>query len=143
MARPESINDIADSDRYVRVAQFETEHIMTDPALLKHYTAMLEAVVKIGGYPDKSYSSIDLYILKNQKQLQDQLRSDQYRWDDMQKSYNIVLANADPTEPVPDWKRKGIQQWAKENDMPDPFDVFAANNDDIKKLRAEMGLDDE
>ena len=141
MARPESINDIADSDRYVRVAMFETERIMTDATLLKHYTALLETITKMGGYADKSYSTIDLNVPKNPKQLEDQLKSDQYRWDDMQDSYNKVITCADPTEPVPDWKRKSIQQWAKDNDMPDPFDVFAANNADIMKLRLEMGMD--
>lgn len=139
MSRPETTNDV--TDRFVRVAMFETEQIMTNAILLKHYTALLDAITKMGGHADKSYSSIDLNIPKDEKQLEAQLRNDQYRWDDMQQSYNKVLAGADPTEPVPDWKRKSIQNWAKENDLPDPFDVFVANNEDIQKLRDELGLD--
>lgn len=60
MSRPETTNDV--NDRFVRVAMFETEQIMTTAILLKHYTALLDAITKMGGHADKSYSSIDLNI---------------------------------------------------------------------------------
>lgn len=139
MSRPETTNDV--TDRFVRVAMFETEQIMTNAILLKHYTALLDAITKMGGHADKSYSSIDLNIPKDEKQLEAQLRNDQYRWDDMQKLYNVALKGDTVTDPVPEWRRNGIKEWAKEEGLPDPFDVFAANNEDIQKLRDELGLD--
>ena len=139
MSRPETTNDV--TDRFVRVAMFETEQIMTNAILLKHYTALLDAITKMGGHADKSYSSIDLNIPKDEKQLEAQLRNDQYRWDDMQKLYNVALKGDTVTDPVPEWRRNGIKDWAKEEGLPDPFDVFAANNEDIQKLRDELGLD--
>ena len=139
MSRPETTNDV--TDRFVRVAMFETEQIMTNAILLKHYTALLDAITKMGGHADKSYSSIDLNIPKDEKQLEAQLRNDQYRWDEMQKLYNVALKGDTVTDPVPEWRRNGIKEWAKEEGLPDPFDVFAANNEDIQKLRDELGLD--
>lgn len=139
MSRPETTNDV--TDRFVRVAMFETEQIMTNAILLKHYTALLDAITKMGGHADKSYSSIDLNIPKDEKQLEAQLRNDQYRWDEMQKLYNVALKGDTVTDPVPEWRRNGIKEWAKEEGLPDPFDVFAANNEDIQKLRDELGFD--
>ena len=139
MSRPETTNDV--TDRFVRVAMFETEQIMTNAILLEHYTALLYAITKMGGHADKSYSSIDLNIPKDEKQLEAQLRNDQYRWDEMQKLYNVALKGDTVTDPVPEWRRNGIKEWAKEEGLPDPFDVFAANNEDIQKLRDELGFD--
>lgn len=143
MARPESINEIEEENRFVRLAMFELDRIMTDAALLKHYTALLEVVTKMGGRADKAYSTIDLDIPKNKKQLEDQLRSDQYNWDETQKLYRIALKGDSSDEPIREYQKTTIKEWAKREGLPDPFDVFAANDEDIQKLRKEMGLDND
>jgi hypothetical protein len=142
MARPESIKNIKTQDRFVRIAMFEIDKIISNSALLKHYTALLEAAQKIGGNAEKSYSTVDISIPKDQKQLEEQLKTDQYYWDDKQKLYNRAL-RANPTDPIPEWQRSGLQAWAKDEGLPDPFDVFAANDPDIAAIRAEMGLDND
>lgn len=139
MSRPETTNDV--TDRFVRIASFETDKIIAHPTLLKHYTALLEAMQKIGGKVERSYNAVEMQIPKDEQQLNEQLRGDQYRWDEMQKLYNVALKGDTVTDPVPEWRRNGIKEWAKEEGLPDPFDVFAANNEDIQKLRDELGLD--
>lgn len=143
MARPESIKDIAEEDRFVRIASFETDKIIGNAKFLKHYTAFLEVVQNFHGYAQKSYANVDLYIPKDDAQLADQLRHDQYRWDDNQKIYNLAINRGPDTEDVPEWRRNSLIQWAKDNDLPDPFDVFAANDPELQKIREEMGMEDD
>lgn len=140
MARPESIKDV--QDRFVRVAMFEVDKIIANPTLLKHYTAMLEAAQKLGGYAEKAYSTVDVNIPKDQKQLEDQLRSDQYQWDDMKKFYNLALNRGVNSDDIPEWRQSSIKRWAQEEGLPDPFDVFAANDPELAALRAELGMED-
>lgn len=142
MARPESHKDISDENRFTRVAMFEIDKIVTNANLLKHYTALLEAIHKMGGRSEKGYNSIDLDIPKNSKQLDEQLKSDQYHWDDYEKLYRKALAG-DSVDPIPEWRRSTLKEWAEKEGLPDPFDVFAANNEDIQELRREMGLDND
>lgn len=143
MARPESIKDIKDEDLYVRIAMFEVDKIISSAPLLKHYTALLEAVQKMGGLAEKSYSTVDVKILKDKAQLEDQLRHSQYVWDDNQKYYNLALNRGSNSDEIPEWRHNSIRQWAKDNDLPDPFDVFAANDPELAELREELGFDDE
>lgn len=142
MARPESIKDIQESDRFVRIALFEVEKIMTNATLLKHYTALLEVVQKMGGKAEKAYATIDVNIPKTDKELQTQLEYDQRTWDDRQKDYQLALNRGPSDDDFPEWKVSSIKRWAKDNDLPDPFDVFAANDPDLAALRADLGMDD-
>jgi hypothetical protein len=142
MARPESHKDISDENRFTRVAMFEIDKIISNANLLKHYTGILEAVHKMGGKSEKSYNSIDLDIPKNSKQLDEQLKTDQYHWDDLEKLYRKALAG-DSVDPIPEWRRSTLKEWAQNEGLPDPFDVFAANNEDIQELRREMGLEND
>jgi len=143
MARPENIKDIKNDDRFVRIAMFEVDKIISSASLLKHYTALLEAVQKMGGLAEKAYSTVDVKIPKDQAQLADQLRHDQHVWDDMQKYYNLALNRGINSDDIPEWRHNSIKTWAKENDLPDPFDVFAANDPELAALRADLGMDDE
>lgn len=143
MSRPESIKDVQHDDRFVRIAMFEVDKIISNALLLKHYTALLEAAQKAGGFADKAYSTVDVKIPKNDKELEDQLRHDQYVWDDMQKMYNLAVNRGANTDDIPEWRRSSIKTWAKEEGLPDPFDVFAANDPELNALREELGMDDE
>lgn len=142
MARPESIREIAESDRFVEIGGFETQHFIAIPTLLKQYTAFIEAVLKQGGRVIKSYGShINVFIPKTREQLEEQLRSDQQSWDEHQRLYNKALA-ADEGDPVPEWRRKGVEKWAEKEGLPNPFDVFAANDPELAAIRADLGLND-
>lgn len=141
MSRPESIKNIKEDDRFVRIAMFEIDKIVASAPLLKHYTALLEAVQKVGGRADKSYNTVNIEIPKTPKELEYQLDLDQRSWDELQKFYNLAL-NRGPTDTdIPEWRRSSIKSWAKEEGLPDPFDVFAANNQDIQQIREDMGLE--
>lgn len=141
MARPENIKDIKDEDRFVRIATFEVEKIMCNAVLLKHYTALLEAVQKMGGKAEKSYSTIDVSAPKDDRELLQQLEYDQRTWDSRLAEYNLAVTRGPSDEDFPDWKRNTIIRWAKENDMPDPFDVFAANDPELAAIRADLEMD--
>lgn len=143
MARPESIKDLQESDRFVRIALFEVDKIMTNATLLKHYTALLEAAQKMGGRAEKSYSTIDLNIPKNEKELKTQLEYDQRNWDDREKEYQLALNRGPSDSDFPEWKVSSVKRWAKDEGLPDPFDVFAANDPELSALRAELGMSDE
>jgi hypothetical protein len=142
MARPESHKDISEDNRFTRIAMFEIDKMITHPLLLKHYTALLEAVHKMGGTSEKSYNSVDLDIPKNSKQLDEQLKTDQYHWDDLEKLYRKALAG-DNVDPIPEWRRSTLSEWAANEGLPNPFDPFVANNEDIQAIRKEMGLDND
>lgn len=141
MARPENIKDIKHDDRFVRIAMFEVDKIISNAPLLKHYTALLEAVQKIGGFADKAYSTVDVKVPKNEKELEAQLKSDQYQWDEMHRFYNLALNRGVNSDDIPEWRHSSIKTWAKEEGLPDPFDVFAANDPELASLRADLGMD--
>lgn len=138
MARPESIKDIKQEDRFTRVAMFEIDKVIANAMLLKHYTALLETVQKMGGNAEKSYSTVDVNIPKNDKELADQLASDQRSWDDMQKLYHLAVNRGENSDEIPEWRRSGLTQWAADNDLPNPFDVFAANDPELEAIRLEL-----
>ena len=143
MARPETLKDIKQDDKFVRIAMFEVDKIISNAPLLKHYTALLEAVQKVGGFAEKSYATVDVKIPKDDSQLADQLRHDQYVWDDMQKIYNLAVNRGANSDDIPEWRRSSIKTWAKEEGLPDPFDVFAANDPELNALREELGMEND
>ena len=138
MSRPESIADIKHDDRFIRVATFDVDQIITSPMLLKHYNSMLEQVQKLGGFADKNYSGVELHIPKSKKLLEDQLKGDQYHWDELQRYYNLAVVRGPGDTDVPEWRRNSIKEWAKAEGLPDPFDVFAANDDELDAIRQEL-----
>lgn len=143
MARPDSISDIKHEDRFVRVATFEIDKIVANAALLKHYTSLLEAIQKAGGNASKSYSTVELTVPKDKQELEQQLASDQYSWDDSNKFYNLALNRGENSDEIPEWRRSSIKRWAKEQELPDPFDVFAANDPELQQMRMELGMESE
>jgi len=115
MSRPETISEV--SDRYINFASFDLNLILGNPKLLKAYTALIEQVQAAHGKVAETYGShVEVRLLRTEKQLQDQLRTDQYTWDDKQKAYAKMLAGED----VPDYRHNSIREWAKENGLPDP-----------------------
>jgi len=141
MARPESIKDLNEQDTFVRVATFEVDQIMCNALLLKHYTSLLEVVQKMGGKADKSYSTIEVSVPKSNKELRNQLEYDQRTWDSRLADYNLAVNRGPSDEDFPEWKRNNIVRWAKDNDMPDPFDVFAANDPELAAIRADLEME--
>ena len=142
MARPESFKDLSNSDRFVRIALFEIDKIMTSAVLLKHYSALLEAVQKHGGKAEKSYSTIEVMLPKDQQELQQQLEYDQRTWDNRKKEYNLAVNRGPSDADFPEWKVSNLKLWAKENDLPDPFDVFAANDPELAAIRNDLEMDE-
>jgi len=138
MSRPESLADIKHDDRFIRVASFEVDRVITSPMLLKHYNALLEQVQKLGGFASKSYASVELNIPKDKELLEQQLRNDQYRWDELQKYYNLAVVRGPGDTEVPEWRHNSIKEWAKEEGLPDPFDVFAANDPELAQICADL-----
>ena len=139
MARPETIADV--KDRFIRMGSIEFGKISMTPELLKPYTAFLEAVKKMGGHMEENYSGIEMFLPRTKKQLEDQLRSERYSWDNNEKYYKKAL-KADESDPVEEWRRDGIREWATEEGLPNPFDVFAANDPELARIRAELGIEE-
>jgi hypothetical protein len=141
MARPETIKDV--KERMVEIGTIDLERIVTNPALLKPYTAFIEAVQKMNGTVETTYGSqVKMKLLRDQKQLEHQLSSEQYLWDDIQKRYNQAV-RADESNPVPEYFRNSVTEWAKAEGLPDPFDPFAANDPELRRIREELGFNDE
>lgn len=139
MSRPEAIKDV--KDRTIRVGSMDLERIVTVPAILKHYTALIEALQKIDGEIRTAYGmTVEFYLPRDEKQLLSQLSTDQYQWDDSEMEYRRAL-KADLNDSVKEYKRDRIKEWAKEEGLPDPFDVFAANDPELQRIREEMGLE--
>jgi len=138
MSRPATIADV--TDRFIRFADFEVDKIVDNPKLLKAYTAMIEAVTFQGGEVSTSYGSrIEMTLPRNKKQLEEQLRSDQYSWDDKRKGY---LAWIDGEE-VASYRQSGIKEWAKDEGLPDPSDGadsgwLTSEEQQIAELRASV-----
>ena len=138
MSRPENLADIKHDDRFIRVASFEVDRVITSPMLLKHYNALLEQVQKLGGFASKSYASVELSIPKDKELLEQQLRNDQYCWDELQKYYNLAVVRGPGDTEIPEWRHNSIKEWAKEEGLPDPFDVFAANDPELAQICADL-----
>lgn len=143
MARPDSISDIKHADRFTTVATFEIDKFIQNSTLLKHYTSLLEAINKSGGMAEKYYNTVKLQLPKDKQELEYQLASDQRTWDDMQEQYNLAVDRGPSSEDFPEWKRNNIISWAKRNELPDPFDVFAANDPELALIRADLNMEDD
>jgi hypothetical protein len=140
MARPKHITDIKPENRFIRIAMVEFTNIAASPALVKAYAALLDAAEKAGGHGDAKYNTVDINIPKTKDQLENQLKEDQRVWDSRQRSYNIAVLAKEDAEPLKEWEKDYVREWAEKEGLPNPFDVFAANNEELKKVREELEL---
>jgi hypothetical protein len=119
MARPESTRDI--ELQPVDFGSIMLDKIATDPALLKGYTAFIEAVTKGGATASKTtYSGVEFTRPATQAEALEQLRTAQMRWDEGKKYYE-TLASVGEVEY--NYHRTIAEEWAKTEDMPFPPDV--------------------
>lgn len=116
MARPESVDDIELAD--IEFANIEVDKITLDPALLKGYTAFLEAATKAGAATNKSgYRGVQFLRYPTEDEQEAQLRTAQSTWDYGKKQYDI-LASVGKCEHS--WDETRAQDWAKDEGMPFP-----------------------
>jgi hypothetical protein len=116
MARPESISDIELEN--IEFANIEVDKITLDSALLKGYTAFLEATTKVGAIIDKStYRGVSFMRRPTLSEMESQLRTAQSSWDDGKRCYEI-LASVGETEYS--YQRSQAQTWAEKENMPFP-----------------------
>ena len=118
MARPESTRDIEIND--IEFGRIDFNQIATDAALLKGYTAFLEAVSKAGATVDMRYSGAHFSRCPSQAEMRDQLETAQNRWDEGKKQYEML---ASVGEVEYSWQRSQAETWAKGEDMPFPPEV--------------------
>lgn len=145
MARPESINDIPMDERTDLFAQFYLDKISASPLLLKYYAQLLGELEKVGGSitrSDWSLENVSLYVNKDSAQLKYMLKQLQERWDRRQESYNNAVLR-DGVEDLKEWQRDDIRKWAEEEGLPDPFDPFAATNDELIQIRRDLQMSDD
>ena len=140
MSRPETIKDV--KERMIDIGSLDLERIIVEPKLLKHYTAFIEELQKMGGEIEPRYgTTVQFRLVRNQKQKESQLSTEQYTWDDTQKEYRKAV-KADPGDPVQEYKKDRVKEWARAEGLPDPFDVFAANDEELQRIREDFGFDD-
>lgn len=119
MARPESTRDIELDD--IEFANIELKKIATDPALLKGYTAFIEAATKAGAtVNDTPYNGVSFTRHPSQAEAQEQLRSAQSRWDQAKKHYETLAAVG---EVEYSYHRDMAEEWATAEDLPWPPEV--------------------
>lgn len=116
MSRPEFIEDIELEN--IEFAAIEVDKISLDPALLKGYTAFLEAATKAGAEIDSSgYRGVRFLRFPNESEQRSQLITAQNRWDEGKRNYEH-LASVGETEYS--WQRSSAESWAKAEGMPFP-----------------------
>lgn len=123
MSRPETTADV--EDRSETVATFDVSKFLNAPALLKTYTAFIEAVEKVGGTVETKYASnVEASIPKTKAQLEERLKSDQYTWDSNQASYEKVLRG----EVIKSYQEYSVKAHAEREGLPAP--VFVKEDED-------------
>lgn len=118
MARPASTKDIEIAK--VDFGTLNLDMIALDPALLKGYTAFIEAVVKAGAVMTKGYGGTAFSRHPSQAEMQEQLKDAQQRWDEGSKQYNIL---ASVGEVEYSYLRDVARRWAEAEDLPFPPEV--------------------
>lgn len=139
MSRPKTIKDV--KDRKEEIAVIYVDKLSTSPMLLKHYAALLETVQKFNGVAEVNYNSVKLFIPKDTNQLETQLRYEQSNWDNERALYDRAL-NRETVEdkPLREWEKDTVKRFAEQEHLPNPFDVFAANDPELDKMRQELGM---
>jgi hypothetical protein len=123
--KPQNVNQV--QDRTERIATFDLEKINAIPALLKHYVALIETAQKQGGEVTTTYgNSVEVFIPKNRKQLEDRLAYEQREWDRHQELYNQVRNG----EVIRSYLESGVTEWAKTEGLPEP--VFVKEDEDAE-----------
>lgn len=141
MARPESTNDVPLDERTDFVGEIHVDKISNNPMLLKQYAAFLEALAKAGGEfkrNDYGLHNVSLYIPKDAKQIAFHLKSMQSRWDNNKELYEQAVIRDSTGKEFREWERDTVVRFAEENDLPNPFDVFASNDDELDEIRREL-----
>jgi hypothetical protein len=115
MARPDSTKDIEIAK--VDFGTLNLDMIALDPALLKGYTAFIEAVVKAGAVMSKGYGGTSFSRHPSQVEMQAQLKDAQDRWDEGFKQYNILATVGEVEYP---YLRDIARRWAESEDLPFP-----------------------
>lgn len=130
MARPTSFNDIPADERFESIGSFNAGMISTSPALLKHYVGLIERLQKMHGRVERNKyndGAVELYIPKDQIQLQRKLDSMQSSWDHAQRLYDKAVVRDDTGEEFREWERDTVVRFAENEGLPNPFDVFASH----------------
>lgn len=113
MARPETVEDIEESNQKVQLLSFNMDHLLVYapdvlPKLMKAVTIATSKYGATKGYGDS------ISIKKNQAGLEKQLEQDQRQWDTQQKLYNECLA--DPAS-AQEYQRYSVNVWAKKEGL--------------------------
>lgn len=139
MARPEKTSEV--TERYNRIATYELAFMMTQPALMKAYTAMCEAAQKMGGRVRSTGTSVTVEVLKTGEQLRTELEYEQRQWDRMEDSYQVAF-NRDPDDlgAASEWDKERIQNWAEANGKPDPWAIALHDDPELDAMRTELGM---
>lgn len=141
MARPETIAEV--KSRQETIGSLDVSKFSTTPALLKHYTALVEALEKMGGECEASYANVTLKRPKTKEELELQLATDQREWDRIRKLYYQAVKCDPEDEPIREYQQESIKHWARGEGLPDPFDVFAANDPELAEIRKSLGMTNE
>lgn len=113
--KPQTVNQV--KDRTVRVATIETDKILALPALLKHYTALVETVQKMGGEVSTTYgTTVELTIPKDAKQLAETLKSEQASWD----RYSALYEQVRNGEEIKSYLESAVTNWAEAEGLDAP-----------------------
>lgn len=115
MSRPETIQDI--DEKNVDFATVELGLIATDPALMKGYTAFIDAVQKGGAEARSEYNRVVLSRRPSTEELKDQLRVAQATWDEHKKHYETLR---DVGETEYEFQRNQAERWAESEGLPFP-----------------------
>lgn len=118
MSRPATTVDV--TERFVEIGRIEVGALGLQPALLKSLATFQESLVKSGGELRQNYSQIMFHLPRTEEQLKDQLRSDQYHWDEMEKIYDACTANG--TEPE-SWRKASLEEWIAREGVSTPWAV--------------------
>jgi hypothetical protein len=140
MARPESIKDIPLEERNEQIGSFNVGKLSTSPTLLKHYATFVEQIEKAGGHivPNKWNSSeVDIFIPKTSHLLDYRLSDMQQSWDHSKKMYDKAVLR-DGIGDMSEWDRDRIVKFAEAEQLPNPFDPFCANDDELDEIRREL-----
>jgi hypothetical protein len=139
MSRPTKLLEV--KDRWNLLAEFHLDQALTNPAIMKHYAALIDAVKKEGGRVVKRYGTeMRVEVLKSAEEMREQLERDQHRWDEMDQLYRQALDREPGSTDLRESQREALIQWAEREERPNPFDVFAANDPELEAIRKQLGM---
>lgn len=116
MARPSSLADIEMEN--IEFANIDVEKINLDSALLKGYTAFLEAATKAGAVIEThTYRGVQFMRRPTLSEQEKQLKRAQDSWDDGKKCYDTLAALGECEYA---WQRGQAETWARNENMPFP-----------------------